>query len=277
MKQLENKIGLVGYGYWGKILHSNLQTIYDDIVIHDPPAGINNENELKECTHVFVSTPATTHKEIVDSLITKNKHVFCEKPLCMRKPNVNCLYSTAKQKGVTLFVDWTFMFNDAVNHIKSLYESGQLGSLRSVSMNRLNSGPERHDVSAKWDLSSHDISILQYIFGEFPDKIHWIEKKRSPKSFQYDTCIGVLEYPSFDAIINSSWVYSNKDRTCIFEFDAGVLIWDDTINSIFLNGAPVEFNSTGSPLMNSIETFLSEPPDQEELTTQITEILEHGE
>ena len=156
-----------------------------------------------------------------------------------------------------------------------MYENKELGSIRSVTMNRMNSGPVRHDVSAKWDLSSHDVSIIQYLFEDYPTDVHWIERKRNSKSFQHDTCIGILQYESFDVLINSSWEYSAKDRRCVFEFDAGILIWDDSTNTIKLNGKDIKFTTFNSPLENSISCFLEGGIDQEKLTTQVTEILEN--
>lgn len=268
------KLGIIGYGYWGKILHKNLKN-FSDVVIHDPYIGIDNEESINDCSHVFVATTTSTHKSVVDPLLQKGINVFCEKPLYTDKPSVNCLFAEAKKNNVNLFVDWTFTFNDAISAIKKMYENKELGSIRSVTMNRMNSGPVRHDVSAKWDLSSHDVSIIQYLFEDYPTDVHWIERKRNPKSFQHDTCIGILQYESFDVLINSSWEYSAKDRRCVFEFDAGILIWDDSTNTIKLNGKDIKFTTFNSPLENSISCFLEGGIDQEKLTTQVTEILEN--
>ena len=35
--------------------------------------------------------------------------------------------------------------------MKKDYENGKLGEIHSIFMNRLNFGPERNDVNAKWD------------------------------------------------------------------------------------------------------------------------------
>lgn len=274
---MPKKIGILGYGYWGKILHSNLKTLNTEIIIHDPPLGLDNKSELDKCSHIFIATTADRHAENVLQFLSEEKHVFCEKPLCMKKHIAYSLFSTAKKKKLNLFVDWTFMFNDAVNYIKKIYEQKKLGEIRSITMNRLNSGPERHDVSAKWDLSCHDVSILQYIFNQFPNNIHWTNKKRNKKSFQDDTCVGLLEYPQFDAIIHSSWAYSKKDRKCVFEFDGGIVDWDDSTNRININGKNTNFIQKQPPLMNAINCFFDGNFDHEKITIDITEILDHGE
>lgn len=269
------KLGLVGYGYWGKILHNSIQKSWrKEIVIFDSAKNMGTIEEIYKCSHVFIATPASTHRELVDDLLSRKINVFCEKPLVLNKTLVNSLYSLAYKNKKNLFVDWTFTFNEAINLIKEKIENGEWGKIRSITMNRLNSGPERRDVSAKWDLSSHDVSIIQYLFNEFPQKITWIEKKRDPRSFQNDTAIGILEYSTFDALIHSSWSYSEKDRKCVFEFDNGIVRWDDTTNEITIDGHKIEFTPKKSPLENAIQCFLNGGTDQKILTTNITEIVE---
>jgi len=268
------KIGIVGYGYWGKIIHSNLN---EDVVIYDPIEGIGSQEEINSCNKVFVITPTVTHFQIVKDLLSRGIDVFCEKPLAIHKKECSVLYQIAKQNKASLFVDWIFTFNDAVNFIKNLYNNEIYGGLRNLSMNRLNSGPERKDVSAKWDLASHDVSIIQYICEEQPTSINWNLYKRNKNSFVSDTCIGILQYKNFDAVLHSSWEYGRKDRKCIFEFDAGFLTWDDTTNTITFNGEVIDFPKTNSPLKNSINSFIDDDFNQKDLTMSVMEILEYGE
>ena len=43
-----SKIGLMGFGYWGKIIHSNLQRILGDVILYDPIQGIGIKDEFKQ-------------------------------------------------------------------------------------------------------------------------------------------------------------------------------------------------------------------------------------
>ena len=271
------KLGLIGYGYWGKILKNNIQKFTDDIIVHDPALDLRNQKEIMLCDKIFIATPANTHREIVDEYLSSGKDIFCEKPLAIKKTDVCALYSIADKNNCKLFVDWTFTFNDAVNAIKTKYELNTFGKIRSIRMNRLNSGPERKDVSAKWDLASHDISIIQYIFKEKPLSINWNSFKRNSNSYQDDTCIGLIKYNSCDCLIHASWEYSFKDRLCVFEFDGGVLVWNDITGKIEFNGKNIEYVKTKPPLLNSIETFLFGEYNQKELTINITDILMEGD
>ena len=74
-----------------------------------------------------------------------------------------------------------------------------------------------------------------------------------------------------------SWAHSEKDRRCVFEFDAGVLVWDDTSGIIKLDGVELDYPHNSSPLENSIDTFVSGEYDQEYVTITTTEILENDE
>jgi predicted dehydrogenase len=269
------KIGIIGYGYWGKILHKNISELYSDIdiLISDPEKGYNGQCNLMECDKIFIATPATTHREIADLYLSNGKDVFCEKPLATNRADVYALYKISEYNNCKLFVDWTFTFNAAVNFIKENYYNNKFGNLLSVRMNRINKGPVRGDVDAKWDLSSHDVSILQYVFKQKCLSKHWINLKRNNNNLKNDTCIGVLKYETYDALLYSSWEYSIKNRDCIFEFENGILYWDDITQNIIYNNENIWYDKGIQPLKKSIEIFLSGNFDQKKLTVETTDIL----
>ena len=286
------RVALIGLGYWGKIIYKNLKQIPEitEIKICDPlfsgqkVDGIDEEIDNKYYDYdvdcAFVVVPAKYHKKVVEFFLTSKVHVFCEKPLCLDVDDVNYLYQISESTGKILFVDWIFTFNDQINLIKQHYESGTFGEIKSIEMNRLNFGPIRYDVNACWDLASHDVSIVQYIFeNQYPNKIDWINYKRNHLGNQDDTSVGVLQYDKFDCIINVSWQYGSKFRKCIFEFERGFLIWDDANKKITFNGKQIDLlKKETSPLENSIKQFIKSsssgnlPYNQKALTENITKI-----
>jgi len=288
------RVALIGLGYWGKIIYKNLKQIPEitEIKICDPlfsgqkVDGIDEEIDNKYYDYdvdcAFVVVPAKHHKKVVEFFLTSKVHVFCEKPLCLNNEDVETLYKLADQNKVKLFVDWIFTFNEEIKTIKDLYKKGYFGEIKNIEMNRLNFGPVRNDVDARWDLSSHDVSIIQYIFDDKePEKITWINYKRDQNGLQNDTSVGVLNYSSFDCIINSSWQYGKKFRKCLFEFEKGFLLWDDKEQQIIFNKKSLGKSHSNSPLKNSIYEFLnycktSEMSyDQKKLTEVVTEICSH--
>ena len=276
-----NNIAVVGYGYWGKVIHNNLKALkLKNIKICDPISKdkniIKNYQDINS-KNIFICTPATTHYKICSHFLKMGSNVFCEKPLAPSYIEVENLYKIAKQNKAKLFVDWIFTFNDHVNFIKSICESKQHGKLLSVTMNRLNMGPERKDVNARYDLSSHDVSIMLHILQKIPSKILWVNYKRNKKSIKSDSVVGLLDFNGTLVQINSSWYYGKKDRDCIFEFENGFLYWNDVDQTLKFNEQKINIKFK-SPLMNSIEAFLSNDFNfklQEKITKQTTQILEH--
>ena len=165
------KIGLIGFGYWGKIILRNLRELgYNDIVIcetqeinwHDIGAKYEQVTDYRDlqCDKVFVIVPVESHYEVCNHFLERGVEVFCEKPLCLNREQCENLYKTAEKNSCKIFVDWIFTFNPAVNKIKEL--TSVLGKPKSIIANRLNYGPARHDVNARWDLASHDVSSVLY-------------------------------------------------------------------------------------------------------------------
>jgi predicted dehydrogenase len=297
------KVGLIGLGYWGKILLKNLSLIgVNDITICDTAQTIKNSlinqnlgrkyrivTNIKNIDSdvVIISTPVNTHYSLCNFFLSRGQKVFCEKPLARTEHHCEKLYEEAEKNSTNLFVDWVFTFNKEVNAINTLYKNDVLGAPVNINMNRLNFGPERTDVSARFDLASHDISILSYLFNDDPVKIKWADYKRWMGSKMHDSCFGILEYENFNAQINVSWRHGLKDRTCSFDFEKDHIQWDDTQKKLELSNHTVYNNlstnmgivlSYDSPVMNSLDNFLfNEKFDfekQRELTLRVAKILE---
>ena len=61
---------------------------------------------------------------------------------------------------------YIYFYNDFIRYIKKIINNNYLGEINYVSCERFNLGPVRNDVSAAWDLSSHDIAICNYLFDK---------------------------------------------------------------------------------------------------------------
>ena len=293
------KIGIVGFGYWGKIILRNLENIgKTDIEICDitlpkddkyKKYKLLNDYQQLDCMYVFITTPTKTHFEICKYFLEKKIHVFCEKPLATSSSEAELLYDIAFKNEVTLFTDWIFTFNSHIETIKRDYDNGKLGKIRSIFMNRLNLGPERFDVNARWDLASHDISIIQYLFSEQPVNIRWTDYKRNEDAKQDDSSLGFIQFKDFIATINASWNYRKKVRECVFEFDNYFIVWDDYKRFLQYEESNISFpiysgnlsypcGEYHSPLINSINSFFTfsreEMTEQMKLTVDIIKILE---
>lgn len=278
------KIGLIGFGYWGKIIYKNLASMRHEVAVCETAQcslGIDAVRNYKElCVDVvFVAVPCKQHYDICKHFLQKRVPVFCEKPLTFTLEESKELYSIASQTNTPLFVDWVFVYNQQVNEVKDIAKSGKLGRLKSVSMRRLNKGPVRYDVNSLYDLSSHDLSILLHVIGvdSRVNRVCSHSYRANRQSVQQDSFFGVYEIGQVVCTLHSSWEHPIKDRACVFEFENGIVSWDDITQTLAVDGKPLFFDEKQLPLVNSINAFLHTDSDQlayqQQLTLSIMEIL----
>lgn len=276
------KIGLVGFGYWGRILYKNLKVGYSNIVVYDPiavePFVTRNIENLFDCTDVFIAVPCFYHYELCKNFLERGINVFCEKPLTITFEQAKDLYNLAEHKNVNLFVDWLFIFNEQVNYIKQLVSTNELGRLKSISMKRLNKGPVRVDVNCFYDLASHDISILLHILGVDSSfkTIKTNHYRMNSLSQIPDSFFGIFNVNDVTCTIETSWEHPVKNRDCYFVFEKGTIYWNDINQEVLVDGSKIYPLTQQQPLKLSIDAFLSEKYNNKEITLKIAEILDEN-
>ena len=114
---------------------------------------------------MLVATPISTHYRARQAALLAGKHVFVEKPLTSSVAQCADLTALAAERNLTLMVGHTFIYSPPVRKVKELIDSGELGEVRFVTMQRVNLGLHQKDVSVIWDLAAHDLSILDYWLG----------------------------------------------------------------------------------------------------------------
>ena len=93
------KIGLIGYGYWGKILHSKLENFGSvEFIATSKDKYIDKLNNVD---WVVVATPSQTHYDIVKKCLNNGSNVFCEKSLTLDYETSKELYDRHLYKIVS--------------------------------------------------------------------------------------------------------------------------------------------------------------------------------
>jgi UDP-2-acetamido-3-amino-2,3-dideoxy-glucuronate N-acetyltransferase len=69
----------------------------------------------------------------------------------------------ATERNLILMVGHLLLYHPAVNCLKDLIASGELGDLRFIRSDRMNFNASRRDWSVLWDLAPHDISMMSYL------------------------------------------------------------------------------------------------------------------
>src|SRR5919199_3992941 len=123
-----------------------------DTVLSDPTVGA-----------VTIATPAATHFPLAMAALDAGKHVLVEKPLTSNLDDAQKLVQAAEDRGLVLMCDHTYCYTSAVQELRRLVHSGDVGEVQFVDSVRINLGLVQPDVDVLWDLAPHDISILDYL------------------------------------------------------------------------------------------------------------------
>jgi len=239
-------VGIVGYGYWGPNLARNFQEASGTrvVAISDlrperlaqvqdrfPEARVSTDfRELladPNVDAVVIATPVSTHYSLALAALQAGKHVLVEKPLASSSKQARELIDTAERLGRTLMVDHTFVYTGAVQKIKDLVDSGQLGRLYYYDSVRINLGLFQHDISVMWDLAVHDLAIMDYVLDRVPRAAAAIGVAHipgRPVNMGYLTCF-------FDddliAHLHVNWLAPVKVRRTLISGDRQMIVYDD--------------------------------------------------
>lgn len=244
MKNL--RFGVIGWGYWGPKIARNLDTIPQATVamVADMDAGrlaklaVNQpwiqattqvEDVLRsDIDAVVIATPVRTHFKLAREALLHDKHVLVEKPLTANVAEAEELVALAQERQRVLMVGHTFEYNPAVNELRKLVQSGDLGKIYCVEAERVNLGLFRNDINVIWDLAPHDISILLYLFDKKPERIK-VQAHAHLQSRIEDVAHLDLEFAdNMNAHIHVSWLHPCKIRRVTVIGDERMVVYDDT-------------------------------------------------
>ena len=240
------KLAVIGCGYWGPNLIRNFyqsnrvrELICCDLdptrlermkSLYPAITGLSDYKELLQMSDldaVAIATPAKSHHPIAKDFLSHGKHVFIEKPLTHSCETALDLIKVAEAKQRILMVGHTFEYTAAVNKIKTIIESGELGKIHYIHSTRVNLGLFQPDINVVWDLAPHDISTILYLTGELPVSVNCQGKAHINPHIE-DVASTTLNFKNgLIAFIHTSWLDPNKIRKTTIVGSRKMLVYDD--------------------------------------------------
>jgi predicted dehydrogenase len=255
------RFGVIGWGYWGPKIGRNLDalpqakvTMVADQDAHRLAALATSQPWIQTTTQlediflsdidaVVIATPVRTHYKLAREALLHDKHVLVEKPLTASVAEAEQLIALAQERQRVLMVGHTFEYNPAVNELRKLVQSGELGKIYCVEAERVNLGLFRQDINVIWDLAPHDVSILLYVLGNKPEKIMVQAHAHLQPHIEDVAHLDLAFADGMNAHIHVSWLHPCKIRRVTVIGDARMVVYDDTIPSemlkIYNKGADV--------------------------------------
>ncbi len=226
------RVSVVGCGYWGSKLVKEFCDLIgkENVLVCDLDGtklakikekfGLETTSSISAAINrsdaVAIATPVFTHYNLARKVLKKGKHAFVEKPIAKTYGQARKLAELARQRGKVLMVDSTFIYSPAVRRVKELLDSGEIGSPKFATSRRLNLGLYQADkTNVIWDLAPHDIAILSYFFGEFPESVSAFGTSTIISDVADDAHL-ILKFPKGQqASVHLSWLHPHKVRETI--------------------------------------------------------------
>jgi predicted dehydrogenase len=121
---------------------------------------------------------------------------------------------------------YIYLFNNHIHFIKKFIKNKKNGKILYIKFQRQNLGPIRSDVNVSYDLSTHDLSILMYLFNKKMKLINQNSYKILNKKIS-DISNLSFKIDKFYADINNSWLNPDKIRRIIIITSKKMLLFDE--------------------------------------------------
>lgn len=239
-------IGVIGCGYWGPNLLRNfaeneaaclrwmcdLDTKRLETLGRRYPAA----QTTPDCRQLFkdpqldavvIATPVSTHFNFAQAALEAGKHVLVEKPFTANVAEAEELIALAERERLTLMVDHTFIYTGAVQKIKEIVKSGELGELLYFDSVRINLGLFQRDINVVWDLAPHDLAIMDFIIERQPLALTATGSCHIERGIQNIAYV-MLRFPEeFIAHFHFNWLSPVKIRRTLIAGSSKMVLYDD--------------------------------------------------
>lgn len=220
-------VALIGRGYWGSKLLRYLEESPEFNVRYVCGSG-DDLNEVwndETIAAAVIATPNATHYRIVREALTHGKHVLSEKPLALTVTECRELRDIAREKKLTLLVEYTYTFSEALRQARETIEKGDIGGLRGIDMavrhlGRFGGG------SVYWLLASHMLSVL----GMFVPLEELTFEKRDMVTCAGEAETGTISFrrENLAGEIRVSLNYPGKETNIVFYGEKGTIMYTPT-------------------------------------------------
>ncbi len=257
------KVGIIGLGYWGPNLvrnfasHPEVDLVYGCDLSDDRLALIKSRfpatellkdyNELlkKDVDIIAIATPVDTHFKFAKMALDTGKHIWVEKPFTATSQEAQDLIELAEKKNLRIFVDHTFIYTGAVQKMRELVDSGEIGEIKYFDSVRVNLGLFQHDVNVIWDLAPHDLSIMNYLMPN--SKVVAVAANGIANYYDHENVAHLSVYfeDNCFAHFHVNWTSPVKIRRMLVGGDKKMLVFDDMENfeKVKVYDAGVEMSS----------------------------------
>jgi UDP-N-acetylglucosamine 3-dehydrogenase len=228
-------VSVIGAGYWGKkVIREILNVSRTTGRVNLCSVVDNSPSMLEQCMREFgpldyrlnyqgllsdsatsavhICSPNSTHFQVASDFLRSKKHVLVEKPLALRSREADELVRLADEKQRVLAVGHVHRFNNGINELKRIVQSGMLGDIFYLRLQWTGYLPPQRDRDVITDLGPHPFDICNNILGTWPTKISCRGRGYRGGAGDEVAFITAEHVDGVNANIELSWLDSEKRR-----------------------------------------------------------------
>ncbi|HEX3760826.1 MAG TPA: Gfo/Idh/MocA family oxidoreductase [Kofleriaceae bacterium] len=268
-----HRVAVLGCGYWGQNLVRNFHAlgalaavadvsphgrataarIAPGVAIHDRLDAALDDRSI---AGVVISTPAETHAELTERALAAGKDVLCEKPLALHYDAARRVRDLALRRGRVLMVGHLLEYHPAIERLRGLVASGQLGRIRYLYSNRTNLGKVRREENILWSFAPHDIAVILRLVGALPCQVIAAGGAYLQADIADVTVTQLLFDSGVAAHVFVSWLNPFKEQKLVVVGSERMATFDDVRRELVLHdqhvvlqdGEPVPVKGAGAAI-----------------------------
>ncbi|MCF8396442.1 MAG: bi-domain-containing oxidoreductase [Melioribacteraceae bacterium] len=234
-------------------------------------AASKEEDVLNDDTNtLFITTRHDTHAEYVIKGLKNNKSIFVEKPLCLKKEELEEITSLVEEKGKPVMVGFNRRFSPLTETIKKKFNDGPMSLIYRINAGAIpkESWIQDIDIGGGRILGEacHFIDYLTFINGSFPVAVS-ANALPDPNGFN-DTVNILLQFENGSTGVVS--YYANGPRNLPKEY---VEIFSSGSTAILMDFKELKIFGKGK---NSKKKLMNQNKGQKEMTRAFIDGLKNG-
>lgn len=126
-----------------------------------------------EVDAVYIALPNAMHHTAVLAAARAGKHILCEKPFAMQTADAREMVKTCRDAGIVLRIAHQIRLDAAVVRAREIVQSGRLGRLTEISLERASAVGSRvswrqdfEQSGVMYDVGVHLLDLIQYVSGK---------------------------------------------------------------------------------------------------------------
>lgn len=279
---MNGKLAIIGCGNWGQNLVRNFynllgpgqviccdqrQEVLQGLKAKYP--GVTTATDVRlicedpSVSALVIATPVLTHYSMARQALLMGKHVLIEKPMTTKSREAEELCDLADREQRVLMVDHLLLFHPAVQELKGIISSGDLGDVYHLYSRRTNLGVVRSEENVLWSLGPHDVAVILELVGAVPTRIvaHGGAYLQAGLGIE-DVVFLTMVFPGGQfADLHLSWLDPRKVREIVVVGSRKMAVFDDMepLHKLRIHDKGGEFPS-GAGTLSIRSGPVTEPP-----------------